>query len=73
MSHFSKIRTQMVDKAFLIEALQDLSLNFEEGDLTIRGFGGTKTKVEIKIHGKLLGNDIGLKKNNDQYEIIADW
>lgn len=72
MSHFSRLKTQFVDKKYLLQALQDLGYNYEEGDLKIRGFGGNQTKVEIKIP-RPLSYDIGFHKVGDSYEIVADW
>lgn len=72
MSHFSKIQTQIVDKDFLTQAIKDLGMNYEEGNLQILGFGGQKASVEIKI--KLpFSHDIGFRKTGEFYEIVADW
>lgn len=72
MSHISHIKTLMVEKEFLIQALKDLGYSFEEGDLMIQGTGGKKAHVAIKINLKL-SLDIGFQKNGEAYEIIADW
>ena len=73
MSHISRIRTQMTEKDYLLKALTDLGFTYEEGeDLEVRGFGGQKTRVEIKIPLKL-SYDLGLRKNAGSYEIVADW
>ncbi len=72
MSHISHIKTLMVEKEFLIQALKDLGYSFEEGDLMIQGTGGKKAHVAIKINLRL-SLDIGFQKNGEAYEIIADW
>lgn len=73
MSHFSRIRTQMVVKDYIFRALADLGFSYEEGeDLEVRGFGGQKMKVEIKVPLKL-SYDLGLRRQGDNYEIVADW
>lgn len=72
MSHFSRIKTQIVEKTFLIEALQDLGFTVEEGDLKVNGFGGQRMSVEL-IASRRFSYPIGFRKNNDTYEIIADW
>jgi hypothetical protein len=73
MSHFSRIRTQMVVKDYIFKALTDLGFSFEEGEeLEVRGFGGNKSRVDIKIPLKL-SYDLGLRKQGDNYEIVADW
>lgn len=72
MSHFSRIKTKIVEKEYLLRALQEMGYQYEEGNLTIGGFGGNSTRVEIKIPLRLSG-DIGLRKGAEGYEIIADW
>lgn len=73
MSHISKIKTQIVDKKYLLEALKDLGYHPEEGDLEIRGFGGNKENVSIRIH-RFLSYDIGFCLNKEGcFDIIADW
>ncbi len=73
MSHFSRIKTKMVEKEFILKALTDMGYKPETGDLAARGFGGQKAPVEIKVHAGLFGSDIGLRKGADAYEIVADW
>jgi len=72
MSHISHVKTQMVEKDFLIQALKDLGYAYEEGDLEIKGTGGKKAHVAIKVNLRL-SFDIGFKNNGDAYEIVADW
>ena len=72
MSHISHIRTLMVEKEFLIQAIKDLGYSYEEGDLEIQGTGGKKAQVAIKINLRL-SLDIGFQKAGKAYEIIADW
>jgi hypothetical protein len=73
MSHFTRIKTQIVEKKYLTRALQDLNYAYEEGDVKIRGFGGQRTSVEIKIPTSNSGYDVGFRKSGDAYELIADW
>lgn len=72
MSHFSRIQTQMVDKDFVLKALKDLGFSFEEGEQQVMGFGGQKNQVDIRIPLKM-SYDIGLRKKENSYEIVADW
>jgi hypothetical protein len=72
MSHISRIKTQMVEQKFIINALHDLGYAVEEGDLKIKALGGDEVKVELKVNLKM-SNDIGLRKNGNHYEVIADW
>lgn len=73
MSHFTRIKTQMVEKQYLVQALRDLGYTCEEGDLKIRGFGGNHIAVEIKVATKGFSYDIGFRKVDNAYEVVADW
>lgn len=73
MSHFSRIRTKMVEKGPVLKALRDLDLTFEEGeDLTIQEFLGRKERVDIRVH--IPGNrPVGLRWRENAFEIVGDW
>jgi hypothetical protein len=73
MSHFTSITTEMVEKRFLLKALRDLGYSFEEGQVGIRGFRGNQTPVEIKVPIPHSDYEIGFRKTNGAYEIVADW
>lgn len=71
MSHFSRIQTALMEKEFLLLALKDLGMEYQEGDLSIQGFAGVK-KVDIRIPLKF-SYDIGFRQSKNGYELIADW
>jgi hypothetical protein len=71
VSHFSRIKTQMVDKTFLVQALRDLGYATEEGDLKIGGFAWSSTPVSIKVATP--GYDIGFRLVDGKYSLVADW
>lgn len=72
MSHISRIQTQMSQQEYILKALEDLGYRHEAGDLTIRGYAGAQVKVHIKVSIPF-SYDIGLRRNGENYEIIADW
>ncbi|MBN1954050.1 MAG: DUF1257 domain-containing protein [Anaerolineae bacterium] len=72
MSHFSRIRTQMVEKEYLKRALEDLGYTVEEGAVAARGYGGRRAQVEMRISPRR-GYDIGFRRSGGAYEIVADW
>ncbi len=72
MSHFSRLKTQIVEKEFLLQALQDMGYTVEEGELEVQGFGGKAKQVEVRAM-KPHSYDIGFHKKGDHYEIVADW
>jgi hypothetical protein len=63
----------MVEKTYLKEALVDLGFQVEEGNLQIRGFGGRKVHVELRVSTGADSYDIGFKAGTDGYEILTDW
>ena len=73
MSHFTTVKTQMVDAAFLKAALVDLGYAPEEGDVRVRGFAGEQTPAQIKVATGNKGYDIGFTRVGDRYELVADW
>lgn len=72
MSHFTRIQTKIVDRASLSMAIQDLGFVFEEGNISLSGYGGQSIPVDILIR---LPNSygIGFRFNGDAYEIVTDW
>ncbi|MDQ7781340.1 MAG: DUF1257 domain-containing protein [Desulfomonilaceae bacterium] len=73
MSHFTTVKTQIVSKDHLKQALEDLEMAFEEGDLEIRGYQGIRTPVEIRVPTANPDYDLGFRKTGDRYELVADW
>lgn len=73
MSHFTKMKTRLVRKEYLTQALKDLGYQPKEGNLKIRGFGGQRTDVEVMIPTKNPEYDIGFRKAGEIYELVADW
>lgn len=73
MSHFTHIKTRMVEKAHLLTALKDLGYAPVEGLVEIRGYLGERTRAEIKIATDNPEYDIGFRKAGDAFECVADW
>ena len=73
MSHFTRVKTQMVEKKHLTQALEDLGYAYEEGEAEISGFGGKRIPVEIRVPTQNQGYDIGFRRAGEAYEIVADW
>jgi len=72
MSHFSRIKTRIIEKKYLTQALKDLGFHYTEGQLQVGGFLGQKMPADIVIHLPL-SNDIGLRLLQGCYEVVADW
>lgn len=72
MSHFSKVKTRIVELLYLQRALKDMNLEFQEGKVKIRGYLGRKMTVDLKVRTRD-GYDIGFVRSGDTYEVVADW
>lgn len=73
MSHFTSIKTQIVEKEYLKRSLSELGHAYSEGNVQIRGYQGNRTDVEIKVPTKSAGYDIGFRLSGNAYEVVADW
>lgn len=73
MSHFTRLKTKMTVREHLTGALDDLGYRCEEGDVEIRGYGGNRTKVQIRVPTANAGYDIGFTESGGSYALIADW
>ncbi len=57
MSHISRIKTQMVEKEYLLQALKDT------------GYSCKETSQTIQLHA----HNISFRKSGKTYECVADW
>jgi hypothetical protein len=73
MSHFTRVKTRMVQRDHLVAALRDLGYEPEVGQTSARGFAWSRTPVEVKIAAGKSGYDIGFRHTPDGYEVVADW
>jgi hypothetical protein len=73
MSHFTTIRTQLVEASHLEKALVDLGHTVQHGPVTVNGYQGNTTQAELKIGTANQGYDIGFRRNGTAYELVADW
>ncbi|WP_017294543.1 DUF1257 domain-containing protein [Geminocystis herdmanii] len=73
MSHFTRLKTKIVEKEYLKQALTDLGYKYQEGNVQVNGYRGNRTNAELKIFTSNPNYDIGFQKQEDNYEIVADW
>jgi len=73
MSHFTTIRTQLVEASYLERALVDLGHTVQRGPVTVNGYMGNTTRADLKIATANKGYDIGFRRNGPSYELVADW
>lgn len=73
MSHFTRLKTKIVEKEYLKQALIDLGYKYQEGNVQVNGYSGNRTNAELKIFTSNPNYDIGFQKQEDNYEIVADW
>lgn len=73
MSHFTRLKTKIVEKEYLKQALIDLGYKYQEGNVQVNGYSGNRTNADLKIFTSNPNYDIGFQKQQDNYEIVADW
>jgi hypothetical protein len=71
MSHFSNIKTQIRNLTSLKAALNDLGIDWQEGDRPVRGYQGQTRTAQIVV-AQENNYDIGFSWNGHEYELIAD-
>jgi hypothetical protein len=73
MSHFSTVKTELRDRAALLDALADLGHTPRQGALSVRGYQGQTQTAELAI-AQPNGADIGFRFNADTgaYELVTD-
>lgn len=86
MSHFTRIKTQLAEKQFIVQALGDMGYPVIETEtgrkvsqqgVTVRGYGRGTALAEFKIATPNPAYDIGFVRvvngQSAEYEIVADW
>lgn len=73
MSHFTRLRTSLVDGDLIEEALTEMKRTFTRGVVRVAGYAGNSTGAEFRILTTNPSYDIGLVKKEGGYEIVADW
>lgn len=74
MSHFSTIKTKILDKECLVEALRKLYPGFSiQENVPIKGYGGRKRQGEVVIKTER-AYDIGfVKDSSGSFHCVTDW
>ena len=73
MSHFTRMKTKLVDGDLLAAALEELDWPYERGAVNVRGWLGQKQQAEFRIPSKASGYDVGFVRSGDSYDLVADW
>ena len=73
MSHFSIVKTELRDRAALLEALRDLGHEPELGERPVRGYRGQTVLADLALT-RDDGCDIGFRWNAESgsYELVTD-
>ena len=71
MSHFTKIKTKLYDRATIEKSLADLNIEWKTGTEKIRGYNNQEHDADIVI-SQNNNHDIGFMWNNTEYELVAD-
>lgn len=71
MSHFTNIKTQLRNLTSLKSALNDLDIDWKEGEAKVRGYQGQTRTAQVVVEQNN-NYDIGFSWNGEEYELIAD-
>lgn len=72
MSHFTRVRTEMTDRHLVIEALEEMGHQIQEGG-RVRGWNGQQETADLVVR-QSNGYDIGLRQTpSGSFEVVADW
>ena len=73
MSHISCLKTKLIQRDFIKQALTDLGYTFREGALQLVGHEGDREAVDMMINTGPNNSEIGLRATANGYEVVADW
>jgi hypothetical protein len=73
MSHFSTVKTELRDRAALMEALRDLGHQPSDGEHPVRGYRGQTVVADLAIASSE-GTNLGFRWNelSGSYELVTD-
>lgn len=71
MSHITRIKTKIVERTHLLQALQDLGYRYEEGG-SIAGLLRQRADVDLRVWLTPMFV-VGLRHQEDGYVVEADW
>lgn len=73
MSHFTRIRTRLVDEQTLRQALIRLGYEPVAASSGVKGWLGGRTQADFKIKPARGEYEIGFVNESGAYTIVADW
>ena len=73
MSHFSTVKTELRDRAALMEALRDLGHDPSDGERAVRGYRGQTVQADLAVASPE-GSDLGFRwsEASGSYELVTD-
>lgn len=73
MSHFTKLKTKLVERVHLISALRDLGHEPRE-DASVKGWNGSRKNADVVFTPSHGSWDVGFIRGNDgTHDMVADW
>ena len=73
MSHFSTVKTELRQLEPLVQALEDLGYNPQQGERSVRGYRGQTVTADLAV-AMQEGGDLGFRWNDQTgaYELVTD-
>lgn len=72
MSHFSRIKTNVTNREYLLKALKKMGYSFRENS-KCKGYNGKTFNADIVVDLPNSKYNIAFKKKYKNYELVADW
>ena len=72
MSHFTQVKTKLMDALLIKQAVVDLGWQIKTTG-TIRGYQGSSLAVDIAVSIPGADHDIGFRQTATGFEVVADW
>lgn len=73
MSHFTKVRTKLVDESVLRKTLAAMGYEVLPVGEGVKGFVGGRAQADFKIQPGRREYEIGFVRERGAYTIVADW
>ena len=72
MSHFTVIKTRLVDRKATIQAFKDLGYDVDDTPGVVRGYLKDTTQAALRVRTGT-AYDIGLMEEDGGFAMVADW
>jgi hypothetical protein len=73
VSHFTRLRTRLVDEALVKAALESMGYSVLPVGHGVDGWLGATTNADFKVKLKGTKHEVGFVRGREGFEVVADW